>query len=192
MEYVVLRAGHPRWLNLQLPSDVAELLQFPGNESTRAPRGTARRLMFFHRLPGIVRVAPSQRVLDVYPLEMYRRRFIAEARVSDRLLFNLPAQVVERLGLQVAPRPPNGLRGTDDGVIWMVPAPEYYEWRARERSAKPWTGPSTGGIARVYMARSVLPLRASFDALAEAEARIEADEWQPRLQALEGLARARP
>lgn len=192
MEYVVLRAGHPRWLNLQFPAEVADLLQFTVTESTRTRALSARRLMFFHRLPGIVRVAPSQRVLDVYPLEMYRRRFIAEARVTDRLLFNLPAQVVERLGLQVAPRPPKGLRGTDDGILWMVPAPEYYEWRARERSGKPWTGPSTGGIAHVYLARSVLPLRASFDALAEAEGRIEAEEWQPRLQALEGLARSRP
>lgn len=190
MEYVVLRAVHPTWLAAQLPAEVATLIQFDP-KAVRELRSPSRGLSFLARGPGIVRVVGSYASREIVPVETVRNRFIAPARVSERLLFNLPAAVVRHLGLRTELRPPAGAKATDDGLIWFVPAPEYYEFRALERSPRGWGGPSPGGFAHVYLARSVLPLGPAFDQLAPLEARIETEDWRPRLEALAPTSRGR-
>ena len=190
MEYVVVRALHPTWLNVQLPTEVANLIQFHPRE-VRDLRSPGRGISFLARGPGIVRVVASYSAREIIPVETVRNRFIAPARVSEKLLFNLPAPVIRHLGLTTQVRGEAGARATDDGIIFFAPAPEYYEFRAHERSPKGWSGPSPGGFAHVYLARSILPLGPGFDALAALEARIEVEEWRPRMEALVTASRGR-
>jgi len=188
MEYVVVRAVHPTYLSVQLPVEVAELIQFRPDD-VRELRSPARGISFLARGPGIVRVVASYAAGELLGLETIRNRYIAPARVSSKFLFSLPAQVVDHLGLRTRTRGPSGVKATDDGLLWFVPAPEYYEFRARERTPKGWTGPSTGGFAHVYLTRSVLPLGPGFDALAALEDRVESEEWRPRIEALSHAGR---
>lgn len=187
MEYVILRAAHPTWLTLQLPGEVAQLIQYDPEE-VRDLRTPGRGIAFLARGPGIVRVVASMRASDVLAIETVRNRFIATARLTDKLVFNLPVPVVRHLGLQTQPRGPNDARATDDSILWFLPAPEYYEFRGRERSDKGWTGPSPGGFAHVYLSKSLVPFPAE---LGELEARIEGEEWRPRIEALQRTARVR-
>jgi hypothetical protein len=188
MEYVVVRALHPTYLSVQLPVEVAELIQFrPGD--VQGMRSPARGISFLARGPGIVRVVASFAAGELLGIETIRNRYVAPARVSSKFLFSLPAPVIEHLGLQTRLRGPSGVKATDDGIMWIVPAPEYYEFRARERTARGWNGPSTGGLAHVYLTRSVLPLGANFDALAALEDRVESEEWRPRIEALQHVGR---
>ncbi|MCI4339851.1 MAG: hypothetical protein L3K06_02010 [Thermoplasmata archaeon] len=188
MEYVVVRALHPTYLSVQLPVEVAELIQFRPDD-VRELRSPSRGISFLARGPGIVRVVASFAAGEMLGLETIRNRYVAPARVSAKFLFSLPAPVIEHLGLQTRVRGPSGVKATDDGILWFVPAPEYYEFRARERTPKGWTGPSTGGFAHVYLARSVLPMGPSFENLALLEDRIEAEEWRPRNEALQHVGR---
>jgi hypothetical protein len=190
MEYVVVRAVHPKWLSMQLPGEVAALIQFNPRD-TRSLRSPGRGISFLARGPGIVRVVASYAARDILAVETLWNRNISPARVSDKLLFNLPATVVRHLGLKTESRGPTGAKSTDDGLIWFVPAPEYYEYRARARDPAGWSGPSSGGFAHVYLARSVLPLEGGFGPLAELEGRIEAEEWKPRIEALQPMPRGR-
>jgi hypothetical protein len=184
VEYVVLESQHPKWLNLHLPNEVAELLQFRVAE-VRDLRTPARGISFLSRGPGIVRVVGSLHATEILPLETLRNRFIAPAAVTDRGIFNLPGAVSKHLGIQSYPRPGSGLRGTDDQLIWFLPAPEYYEYRAMQRLERPWAGPSTGGFAHLYLSKAIHPMDPDLEGL---EAEIEHAEWRPRLEA---LARAR-
>jgi hypothetical protein len=184
MEYVVVRAVHPKYLTVQLPVEAAELIRFHPDD-VRDLRTPARGISFLARGPGIVRVVASYAASELLGVETVRNRYIAPARVSKKFLFSLPAPVIEHLGLQTRAQGPSGVKVTDDGFLWFVPAPEYYEFRARERTAKGWTGPSTGGLAHVYIVRSMLPLGRSFDDLSALEDRIEAEEWRPRIEALQ-------
>ncbi|MCI4361115.1 MAG: hypothetical protein L3J91_05375, partial [Thermoplasmata archaeon] len=138
MEYVVVRAVHPTYLSVQLPVEVAELIQFHPND-VRDLRTPARGISFLARGPGIARVVASYQASELLGLETIRNRYIAPARVSSKFLFSLPAPVIEHLGLVTRVRGPSGVKATDDGLLWFVPAPEYYEFRARERTAKGWT-----------------------------------------------------
>ncbi len=187
MEYVVLRALHPTWLVVQLPQEVAQLLCYDPNEVQRL-RPPAREIAFLARGPGVIRVVASYRSPEVIAIETVRNRFIAPARLNDKLLFSLPVPVARHLGLRVAFRGPSELRSTDDSLIWFLPAPEYYEFRARERAGKTWTGPSPGGPAHVYLAKSLLPFLPELD---EMESRIEAIDWRPRTEALTRGPKAR-
>ena len=187
MEYVVLDAQHPKWLNLHLPNEVAELLQFRPSE-VRDLRTPARGISFLARGPGIVRAVASLAAAEVVPLETLRNRFIAPAAVTERGIFNLPQAVARHLGLQVTPRPPSEVRATDDQLIWFLPAPEYYEFRAFQRLDRPWTGPSTGGFAHVYLRKAILPIEPELEPLEEG---IEAEEWRPRMEALARAGRSR-
>jgi hypothetical protein len=187
MEYVILKAVHPTWLVAQLPVEVAALLQYDPEEA-RDLRSPARGIAFLARGPGIVRVVSTLRAPEVVAVETVRNRFIASARLNEKLLFSLPAPVARHLGLQVTPRGPNEMRSTDDGVVWFLPAPEYYEYRAQERLGKPWSGPSPGGLTHLYLAKSVLPLSPELDAL---ETRIESSEWRPRTEVLSRPPRGR-
>lgn len=180
MEYVVLKALHPTWLVAQLPTEAAQLLQYDPGE-VRSMRSPARGIAFLARGRGIARVVPTLRASEVIAVETIRNRYIAPARLNEKLIFSLPVPVARHLGLQVVPRGPNEVRSTDDSIIWFLPAPEYYEFRARERSGRPWTGPSPGGLAHVYLAKSLVPFPAELD---EMEAHIESIEWRPRSEAL--------
>jgi hypothetical protein len=185
MEAVILRAVHPTWLNTQLPTEVAELIQFDPEE-VRSLRPPARGIAFLARTPGVVRVLAAYRAGDVLAIETMHDRYLAPALLTEKLIFNLPEGVVDYLGLQVQRRGPSGLRATDDTLIWFLPAPEYYEYRARQRAQKPWVGPSGGGFAHVYLARALVR---EFPELETRERAIEAVEWKPRLDAIQRLSR---
>lgn len=183
MEYVVLRATRPTYLNTQLPSEAAELIQFDPPHA-RGMRDLHRGIVFFARGPGLARVVSALQAQDVLAGEMAQNRYLATARVSERLLFNIPIQVQKHLELRTEQKGSDGPRTTDDSVIWFMPAPEYYEFRALQRRERSWAGPSGGGVAHVYVARSILPLDRQLTPLTELETRIEWDEWRPRLEAL--------
>jgi len=188
MEYVIVRAGHPTWLSTQLPSEVAELLCFRPEAGPH--RDSSRTISFLARGPGVARVIASYPAREALAIETVRSRLVASARPGERHLFTLPAPLVEHLGLQVYSRGPR-LRGTDDRILWFVPAPEYYEYRSVVESGKSWTGPTGGPFARVYVAKSLFPFPREFAQLAETEYRIEEEEWRPAVEALQKVGRSR-
>ncbi len=182
----MLRAVRPTWLNLQLPTEVAELIRYDPDE-VRTLRAPGRGVAFLARGPGIVRVVSTHHASDILGIETLHNRYIAPAHLTEKLVFSLPEAVEMHLRLKVQRRGPKGLKSTDDGLIWFLPAPEYYEFRAREWTGRPWVGPAGGSLAHVYLARSVVPLA---EHLAELEDRIESAEWRPRLGALTRLPRS--
>jgi hypothetical protein len=188
VEYVVLSTVRPTWLNLQLPTEVGTLIR----HNPELARGASpRTLAFLGRGSGVVRVVSAVPAADVLPIEIVRSRYLASASTTERGVFNLPAPVIQYLGLLSQPRPPRNTRSTDDTMVWFLPAPEYYEFRAQEWSGRPWGGPSTGGLAHVYLARAVLPLPVELSELARTETAIEDEEWTPRADALGRPIRAR-
>lgn len=190
MEYVVVRAVHPTWLTMTLPTEVARLLQYDPEE-LRELHSPGRGIAFLARGPWVVRVVASFPARDILSIEMVRNRYLAPARVAEKGLFNLPGPVAEHLGIQTQGRPPKGIRATDDSLLWLVPSPEYYEFRAREWAGKPWNGPSPGGFAHVYLTKSILPFQMDLDDVTQRESRIEAEEWKPRVEAIARAQRAR-
>ena len=189
MEYVVIRATHPTWLTLQLPSEVADLLRYRP-EDDGPNREASRTIAFLARGAGFSRVLASAPAKEALAVETVRSRLIASARPGDRGLFTLPAPVVQHLGLKVYSRGPR-LRGTDDALVWFVPAPEYYEYRSVLEGRRAWTGPSGGAFAHVYLAKSLLPFPREFGGLAELDFRIEEAEWRPAVEALKRVGRGR-
>ena len=189
MEYVVVRATHPTWLTMQLPGEIADLLRFRP-EPTGPTMEASRTISFLARGPGFARVVASQPAREAIAVETVRNRLIASARPGDRHLFTLPAPVVQHLGLQVYSRGPR-LRGTDDSLLWFVPAPEYYEYRSVVEAGKSWAGPTGAPFAHVYMAKSLLPFPREFAQLAELDYRIESEEWRPAVEALQRVGRGR-
>jgi hypothetical protein len=189
MEYVILRAGHPTWLTMQLPSEVADLLRFHPEEGSQ--REASRSISFLGRGPGVARVIATYPAREALAVETVRGRLLASARPGDRHLFSLPTGVVQHLGLQVYSRGPRAGRGTDDGVVWFVPAPEYYEYRSVVEAGRTWTAPSSGPFVHVYIARSLFPFPKEFAQLAELEFRIEEEEWRPGIEALQRVGRSR-
>jgi hypothetical protein len=190
MEYIALKTVHPTWLTLQLPIEVADLIGYDPDE-TLSRRSPGHGLAYLSRGPGVVRVVSAFGARDVLPIEIVRSRYLATARPTPKLLHNLPLAVIQHLGVQVIARGAKQARSTDDGLLWFVPAPEYYEYRGRERQEKTWMGPSTGEMAHVYLARSLLPFPFDLSILEELESRIELDEWSPRLAAVQRIPRAR-
>jgi hypothetical protein len=142
------------------------------------------------RGPGVARVIASYPAREALAVETVRNRLIASARPGDRHLFTLPSPVAQHLGLQVYSRGPR-LRGTDDSLLWFVPAPEYYEYRSVVEAGKRWTGPTGTLFAHVYVARSLFPFPKEFAQLAETEFGIEEEEWRPGVQALQRVGRGR-
>lgn len=188
MEYVVLRAACPTWLNTQLPSDVARVIRFDP-PAARGMRDLNRGIAFFARGPGVVRVLNAVDAQDVYWGESNQQRHLGFARVSEKGLFSLPARVQEHLGLRSEVRRSPGIRATDDVILWFLPAPEYYEWRSFEWRDRPWSGPSGGGPSHVYVTKSILPIDRHLESLARLDHEIEDREWRPRLEALKRTAR---
>ncbi len=188
MEYVIVRATHPTWLTMQLPAEVADLLRFRPEEGLH--REPSRTVSFLARGPGIARVIASHPAREALAVETVRNRLVASARPGDRHLFTLPAPGVHLLGLHGYSRGPR-LRGTDDPLFWIGPAPEYYEYRSVLEASRPWTGPSAGAFAHVYLAKSLVPFPKELGQLAELEYRIEEEEWRPAVEALHRVGRGR-
>ncbi|MCI4325922.1 MAG: hypothetical protein L3J81_05225 [Thermoplasmata archaeon] len=188
MEYVVLATVRPTWLNLQLPTEVSTLLT---HNPDLARGSTHRTVAFLGRGPGVVRVVSGVPAASVLPVEIVRGRYLAPALATEKGVFSLPLPVIQYLGLRTHPRPPRNARSTDDTLLWFLPAPEYYEFRAQEWAGQVWTGPTTGGLAHVYLARAVLPMTVELAELARSEAVIEGEEWRPRAEALVRGGRAR-
>jgi hypothetical protein len=188
VEYVVLATVRPTWLNLQLPTEVSNLLT---HNPDLARGSTHRTIAFLGRGPGIVRIVSGVPAADVLPVEIVRGRYLAPALATEKGVFSLPLPVIQYLGLRTLPRPPRNARSTDDTLLWFLPAPEYYEFRAQEWAGRAWSGPSTGGLAHVYLARAVLPMAVELAELARSESVIEGEEWRPRAEALARGGRAR-
>ncbi len=188
MEYVIVRATHPTWLTMQLPTEVGELICF----DPRADGGAtaARSVSFLARGPGIARVIATHPGREALAVETVRDRLLATSRPGERLLFTLPTQVAQHLGLKVYGRS-DRVKGTDDSVVWLVPAPEYYEFRSVVDAGKRWRGPASGPFAHVYLVRSLVPFPRDLDGLAELEYRIEEEEWRPAVAALQHVGRGR-
>ncbi len=183
----MVRASHPTWLSMQLPMDIAQLLGY----DPKADGGTAARsISFLTRGSGLLRVVATYPSREALAVETVRNRLIATARPGERLLFTLPTAVSDHLGLKIYSRGER-IRGTDDSIVWIVPAPEYYEYRAVLESGKAWTGPSNSPFAHVYLARSLIPFPRELDRLAELEYRLEEEEWRPAVAALQHVGRAR-
>ncbi len=185
----MVRASHPTWLTMQVPTEVATLLRYEPLDGREA-REASRSISFLARGPGLIRVIATHPAREALAVETVRSRLLATARPGDRLLFTLPAPVANHLGLRVYSRGPR-VRGTDDSLLWFVPAPEYYEYRSIVGAGKAWTGPSGSLFAHVYLARSLLPFPREFATLAELEFRIERDEWRPGVEALQRIGRGR-
>jgi len=188
MEYVIVRATHPSWLTMQLPTEIAQMLCF----DPRAEHGAAaaRSVSFLARGPGLARVIATYPAREALAVETVRDRLLATARPGERLLFTLPGPVAQHLGLKVYSRG-GRVKGTDDSVLWFVPAPEYYEFRSVVEDGKRWTGPSSGPFAHVYLVRSLVPFPKELETLAELEFRVEDTEWRPAVAALQRLGRSR-
>lgn len=189
MEYLALKTVQPKWLNLQLPTQVAELLRHGKDGPPRRP--ASRDLVYLSRGPGIARVLSAYQARDILPIEVVRGRYLATARTTDKLVHSLPLSVAQHLGVQTVVKGHHKARTTDDSLLWFVPTSDYYEFKAMEASGRSWSGPRSGGLARVYLAKGILPLPGEFTELAHLEHRIEAEDWSPRVEGLARVSRAR-
>ncbi|MGA8664396.1 MAG: hypothetical protein WB809_04940 [Thermoplasmata archaeon] len=188
MEYVVVWASHPSWLSLQLPREVAHLIGYQPEEGTH--RDTSRSISFLARGPRITRVVATHPAREVLAVETVRSRFVATARPGDRHVFALPTALIDYLGLRVMVRGPRSGRGTDDGLVWFVPAPEYYEYHSTADAERGWTQPSNAPFAHVYLTRSLYPFPEGMAGLSDLEDEIET-EWRPAVRALQRVGRPR-
>ena len=188
MEYVVVRATHPTWLTMQLPTEVAEMICY--DPTSDRGGAAARSISFLARGAGIARVVATYPAREALAVETARERLLATARPGERLLFTLPAPVAQHLGLKVYAKGER-VKGTDDSVVWFLPAPEYYEFRSVVDHGKPWRGPSSGPFAHVYLARSLVPFPRELGELAGLEGHVEDEEWRSTVATLPRLGRGR-
>lgn len=188
MEYVIVWASHPSWLTLQFPREVAELLGYRPEEGPQ--RDASRSISFLSRGAGVARVVATHPAREALAVEAVRSRLLATVRPGDRHVFTLPNALVTHLGLRVTQRGPRAGRGSDDGLVWFVPAPEYYEFRAVVDDGRTWAQPSSGPFARVYITRSLYPFPEAVQALDGLEAAVE-EEWRPAIRALQKVGRSR-
>jgi len=188
MEYVVVWASHPSWLSLQLPREVADLIGYQPEEGPH--RDSSRSISFLARGPRIARVVATHPAREVLAVETVRSRLVATARPGDRHVFALPTGLVDYLGLRVVERGPRTGRGTDDGLVWFVPAPEYYEHHSVLDAGRTWSQPSNAPFGHVYLTRSLYPFPSGMDGLSDLEDRIET-EWRPAVRALQRVGRPR-
>jgi hypothetical protein len=189
MEFVIVWASHPSWLTLQLPKDVAELIGYRPQEGSE--RDASRTISFLSRGPRIARVVATRPAREALAVETVRGRLIASARPGDRHIFTLPNALLEHLGLRVIQRGPRAGRGTDDGLVWLTPAPEYYEFRSLAGEGKAYSHPSSGAFARVYVTHALYPFPKELADLPERDSRIEEEEWRPAVRMLQRVGRGR-
>lgn len=190
MEYVALRASHPSWLTMQLPSDAITLLKFR-DPSPRSPGDGTGSITFLARGGGIARVFATHLSREALAVESVRERVIATARPGDRHLFALPTALLEHLQIEVSVRGPRSGKGTDDQILWFVPADEYYSFRKAEADGAPWHGPSLGAAGHVYVAKAILPPPRALAGLATLDEQIERGEWVTATEAFAAPARVR-
>ncbi len=136
-ELVVLKAIRPTWCNLQLPQDVARILGLTWG----AP---AQSVQFFASEGRRARVFVSGEVGT-------RSHPVATARLTEKMVFHLPAAVTDLLGIRIV-KTRRG-RTTDDMLVWFMPADHYYEYRRAARSQRK-LGYSPGERPEVYVARN--------------------------------------
>lgn len=189
MEFVVVWASHPSWLTLQLPKDVAELIGYRPEEGVE--HDSSRTISFLARGPRIARVVATHRAREALAIETVRGRLVASARPGDRRIFTLPNALTEYLGLRVLQRGPRAGRGTGDGLIWLAPAPEFYEFRSVVDEGKSYTGPSSGPFATVYVTNALYPFPSGMADLSDREKHIEEAEWRPAVRMLQRVGRGR-
>lgn len=190
MEYIVLRSSHPTWLTVQLPADAVDLLKFR-SPSARSPADGTGSITFLARGAGLARVVATHLSREALAAESVRERLIASARPGARHLFSLPTALLAHLGVEVSVRGPRAGKSTDDQLLWFLPAPEYYAYRRAEAEGSTWRGPSLGGSAHLYLAKSVLPPPRGLAALAATDEEIERTEWAAVSAALRSYGRAR-
>jgi hypothetical protein len=188
MEYVVVWASHPSWLSLQLPREVADLIGYRPEEGTH--RDTSRSISFLARGPHLARVVATHPAREALAVETVRSRLIATARPGDRHVFALPTALVDYLGLRVTERGPRAGRGTDDGMVWFAPAPEYYEYRSLIEGGRTWTQLSSAPFAHVYLTQSLYPFPEGLENLSALEEQIET-EWRPAVRLLQRVGKPR-
>jgi hypothetical protein len=182
MEFVIVWASHPTWLTLQLPKDVAELIGYHPEDGTE--RDSSRTVSFLARGPQVARVVATRKAREALAVETVRGRLIASARPGDRRIFTLPNALTQHLGLRILQRGPRAGRGTGDGLVWFAPAPEFYEFRSVADEGQPYSGPSSGPFAAVYVTNALYPFPAGISDLAEREKQIEETEWRPAVRLL--------
>ncbi len=146
--WVVVKATAPRWLTLQIPRQVAELIGL----DARAAKAW-RRIAFLDRGPGVVRVIALGGPASSAEKEPQLARTLAITTPSAGLLLKLPSAVRQHLGLRTLPRGLKRVQGTDDLVAWMVPEPEL------ERVRQEGVGPGV----HVYLTKSVFPAPRSWE-----------------------------
>jgi hypothetical protein len=189
MEYVVLWASHPTWLTLQLPKDVGELIRYRPEGGRH--HDASRTISFLSRGPGVARVVSTYSTREALAVETVRGRLLASARPGERHIFTLPFALLSHLGIRIASHGPRAGRGTDDGIVWFAPAPEYYEYRSIAGSGRVYNQPSSGPFAHVYLASSMYPLPAAVEQVEELDHRIETEEWRPAVRILQKMGRPR-
>jgi len=191
MEYVILRAVHPSRLITQLPREVAELLGFPPGGTLG--RTDSRSISFLGRGPGLVRVVATYPVREALAIESLRGRLLASAQFGEKFIFSLPTGLLSHLGVEVRSTGGRPGRVTADSLIWLLPSPEYYRYRAATEEGGAGAGPPGGTrLAHIYLLRSHLPLPAGLSDLYERDREIETQEWAPSLRALRRIAGAPP
>ena len=191
VEYVILRAVHPSRLITQLPREVAELLGFPPGGGLG--RTDSRSITFLGRGAALARVVATYPVREAIAIESIRGRLLATAQFGEKFIFSLPTSLLSHLRVQVRSAEGRPGRVTDDSLIWLLPSPEYYRYRAGTadgdvRAGPP--GPST--LAHIYLLRSHLPLPAGIADLYERDREIETQEWAPSLRALRRIGTDQP
>ena len=189
MEYVIAHTTKPTHLTLSLPGEVAQRIGLAVAATEKVEGG--RSISFLSRGPGIARVMTTHSAREALAIETVRGRLIASARPSGVLGFTFPVRLARYLQLDLTPRPGRP-RGTDDTILWIVPAPEYYDFHRPASDREGPDHPRSPGSSHVYLAKSLVPLPKELSHLAETEARIEQEEWRPGVEALQRLERVRP
>lgn len=189
MEYVILRSVRPTRFTMQLPTEAASLLRYR-DPSAKSPADGTGSITFLARGTGIARAFATHLSKEVLAVESVRERFLTNARPGEGHLFAFPARLITHLGIEEYPLSPGRARGTDDTVVWFLPAREYYEYRAGERSGS-WKGPSVGGSAHVYVAKGILPIARGLMGLDRMESEIENGDWAVTAEALRRTPSAR-
>jgi len=190
VEYVILRAVHPSRLITQLPREVAELMGFP--VGVTMGRTDSRSISFLGRGDGVARVVATYPVREAIALESIRGRLLGSAQFGEKFIFSLPTSVLGHLGVQVRSGEGRPGRATADSLLWLLPSPEYYQYRADTADGAAWAGPlDESDLAHIYLTRSRIPLPNGLLDLYERDREIESQEWAPSLRALRRVGAGR-
>lgn len=94
-------------------------------------RSPARAVAFLEDGPRSLRVISIAASPDLYAKDLKEDRVVATAALSKKLVFNLPIEVIKRLGIRTT-RVGKIQKTTTDVVAWAAPEAERERWiRAR-------------------------------------------------------------